>query len=306
LTKDKHARFQTAAEFRDDVHTAASGRTPERRLPSSDPGATLFGAASDGGMNPALKQLAMDDDTVVRTQTRPPAVWIWAGILSVLVIIVSVVIWVVSLSPSDQLPDLSREVPDLQGSSYDAAVEALEERDLVATQHFENSANIPKDQVVRTVPEAGTVVQTDQEIDIYVSTGPAQSGVPNLVNLSQAAAIDGLKLAEFTVGSVLSEHSPDVPDGVVLRTDPVAGTQLEKGATVNLVVSDGLVEVPDVRNLPLGEARGILEGAALKLRVSVDRVGDCGAASDLVVTQSLAPGTVPQRSAITLTYCDGT
>ncbi|MCU1437393.1 MAG: serine/threonine protein kinase [Naasia sp.] len=306
LTKDKHARFQSAAEFRDDVHAAASGRTPELRLPSNDPSATLFGARGDEPLNPALKQLAMDDDSLVRTQTRPPAVWVWAGILSVAVIIVSVVIWVLTLAPSQELPNLSRTVPSLAGSTFEEATAELAELDLVAVPRSEPSATVAEDQVTRTEPDAGTVVERDVEIQVFVSTGREQAGVPAVVGLNQAAAIQGLELAEFTVGSILSEHSPDQPDGVVLATDPAPGTLIEKGATVNLRVSDGLVEVPDVRNLPLAEAREVLEGPTLRLRVSVDRVGDCGEASDVVVTQSLAPGTVPQRSAITISYCDGT
>ncbi len=135
LSKDKTQRFQTAAEFREDVQTAATGKVPARKLPQTEFTSALFGAAPSealGSANIAMKQLAADDDTVVRTQTRPPAVWIWAGILSVLVIVFAVVFWVVTLKPSQDLPSSSRDVPALVGATYASAERALSDLDLRA------------------------------------------------------------------------------------------------------------------------------------------------------------------------------
>lgn len=309
LSKDKFERFQTAAEFREDVQTAASGKIPTRKLPSSDFTSALFGAAPSaalGTANVALKQLAADDDTVVRTQTRPPAVWVWAGILSILVIVFAVVIWVVTLQPSAELPSSSRDVPTLVGTTYPSAEKALTDLDLVPLEKKESSATIPVDQVIRTDPEPGTVVDKGTSIDVYVSSGPVLNAVPNIVGLNQTVAMETLTASDFVVGIITKEHSARSAAGTVLRADPEQGTSLAQGSTVNLIVSDGLVQMPDVRNLPLAQAREQLEGAELGLRVKVGRVGGCGAASDVVQTQSLAPGAVPQNSEVTLTYCDGT
>ncbi|WP_307807056.1 Stk1 family PASTA domain-containing Ser/Thr kinase [Naasia sp. SYSU D00057] len=306
LSKDKAERYQSAAEFRDDVHAAAAGTMPTRRLPAQEPKTDLFADTGDPlADNPALKQLAADDDTLVRTQTRPPAVWIWAGIVSVAVIVIAVVIWVFTLTPSSSLTtDLSRKVPDLAGRAYDDAAASLRDMDLAPVRHSEPSNIYAADQVIRTEPEPGTVVAPDTKIDIWVSSGPTQSAVPNVVGLSQSAAQDLVTQSKFIVGTITREHSPTVPEGAVLRADPAVGTQIAEGATVNLVVSDGLVEMPDVRNLTVTDARGLLEGPELLLRVSVESTTNCGEASDKVVAQSLAPGTVPQGSEVTITYCD--
>ncbi|BDI21241.1 Stk1 family PASTA domain-containing Ser/Thr kinase [Herbiconiux sp. L3-i23] len=308
LTKDRNERYQSAAEFRDDVQTAASGRIPQKKLPEPDFGATLFGAAPSDtlGASTAMKQLAADDYTIVRTQNRPPAVWIWSGILAVIVIVAAVVFWVVSLSPTQQVVDVAREVPDLTGATYDSAAEALRDLDLVVSQHTETSPTIAEGQVIRTDPPAGTRLAQGDSVDVYVSSGIAQAAVPDVENTGLAGAQEALTAQGFTVGSITRQHSPTYANDVVISSDPPAGTQLGEGSTVNLIVSDGVVELPDVRNLTIAEARGILEGPELGLRVTIGRTGGCGPQSDIVVTQSMPPGTVPQGSEIVIDYCDGT
>jgi beta-lactam-binding protein with PASTA domain len=61
--------------------------------------------------------------------------------------------------------------------------------------------------------------------------------------------------------------------------------------------------MPDVRHMPIADARTLLEGPELLLRVSIEPTTNCGEASDKVVTQSLAPGSVKQGSEVTITYC---
>ncbi|MFD1715162.1 Stk1 family PASTA domain-containing Ser/Thr kinase [Amnibacterium flavum] len=308
LAKDRFERYQSAAEFREDVQTAASGHVPQRKLPAPDFNAALFGAPPSEtlGVNSAMKQLAVDDDTVVRTQNRPPAVWIWSGILAVIVIVAAVLFWVLTLSPNTEAPTVSREVPDLVGATYDSAADALQELGLVASEHSEASNTVEVGQVVRTDPPSGTRLAPGDPVDVYVSTGPTELAVPTLANMGLSAAQDALTAAGFTVGSITAQHSSTVPADTVISSDPAAGTPIPEGSTIGIIVSDGLVELPDVRNLSIADARNQLEGAELGLRVTVSRTDGCGEASDKVVNQSLAPGTVPQRSEITLEYCDGT
>jgi serine/threonine protein kinase len=303
--KGRHERYQSAAEFREDVQTAASGRIPQQKLPEPDFNASLFGAApSDAlGAAAAMKQLAVDDDTMIRTQNRPPAVWIWSGILAVLVIVAAVVFWVISLSPSTQVADIAREVPELSGATYESAASALQDLDLVVSEHFETSASTAEGLVIRTDPPAGTRLASGDPVEVFVSSGVAESAVPNVANTGLAGAQDALTAQGFVVGSITRQHSPSVPNDTVMSTDPAPGTQLGAGATVNIIVSDGLVELPDVRNMSIGDARNILEGPELGLRVKIDRTSDCEAAGDTVVTQSVAAGTVPQDSEIVITYC---
>ena len=158
LAKDRYQRYQSAAEFRTDVEIAGAGQIPIHRT-VDDAASSLFGAppAVVSSSELALKQLA-EDQTMTRTQRRPPVIWIWAGIVSVIVIVIAVMFWVYSLSPSSDLPDNSRKIPTLTGQSYDDAQNTLLDLDLAATKVDEASETIPSGQVIRTDPSAGTKI----------------------------------------------------------------------------------------------------------------------------------------------------
>jgi serine/threonine-protein kinase len=305
LAKDRFARYQSAAEFRADVETAAAGHVPvHRAMDESTTG--LFGAppAAPSGSELVLKQLA-EDQTMSRTQRRPPVVWIWAGIVSVIVIVIAVMFWVVSLTPSSEIPDNSRKVPSLAGQSYDDAQNMLLDLDLAATKAEESSATVPKDQVIRTEPPAGTIVQPAEVIKVIVSTGAESVEVPDVTNQPLGDAQAAVTALGLVPGSVTRENSPSVPADVVIRTDPVALSSEHAGATVNFVVSSGLVMLSDVTGQSLSAATDLLSGPNLQLVPIPKRDTSCASepAFPVVTKQSLAPGDVPQKSEVVLSYC---
>jgi serine/threonine-protein kinase len=305
LAKDRFARYQSAAEFRADVETAGAGHVPVHR-PVDESAAGLFGAppAAPSGSELALKQLA-EDQTMTRTQRRPPVVWIWAGIVSVVVIVIAVMFWVVSLTPSSEIPDNSRKVPSLAGQSYDDAQNMLLDLDLAATKAEESSATVPKDQVIRTEPPAGAIVQPAEVIKVIVSTGAESVEVPDVTNQPLGDAQAAVTALGLVPGSVTRENSPNVAADVVIRTDPAALTAEHAGATVNFVVSSGLVTLNDLTGQSLSAATDLLSGPNLQLVPIPKRDTSCESEPDypVVTKQSLAPGDVPQKSEIVLSYC---
>lgn len=56
---------------------------------------------------------------------------------------------------------------------------------------------------------------------------------------------------------------------IVLRQVPAAGTQCEPGDIIQVVVSGGLVNVPNVANKSLAEARAMLSDAGLNVSTSI-------------------------------------
>ncbi|TFD47752.1 Stk1 family PASTA domain-containing Ser/Thr kinase [Cryobacterium frigoriphilum] len=306
LTKDRFGRYQSAVEFRTDVETAGAGNVPVHRS-VEEAGGGLFGSAPlvASGSELALKQLT-EDQTMARTQRRPPVIWVWAGIVSVIVIVFAVVYWVYSLTPSDNLPDTTRAVPALIGQSYDTAQDTLIDLDLPATRAEEASADVPVDQVTRTEPPAGTLVNPSEVIKVFVSTGAQPVDVPDVTNRSIADAQAAITEAGLVPGSVTTENSPTIGADVVLRTDPEADTEEQVGQTVNFVVSSGQVTLPDLTGQSLSVATELLLGSDLGLSGVPQPDQGCAAEPNSpVTTQSLAPGDVPQGSVITLTYCAG-
>ncbi|RJT87032.1 Stk1 family PASTA domain-containing Ser/Thr kinase [Cryobacterium melibiosiphilum] len=306
LTKDRFGRYQSAVEFRNDVETAGAGTVPVHRT-VEEAGGGLFGSAPlvASGSELALKQLT-EDQTMARTQRRPPVIWVWAGILSVIVIVFAVVYWVYNLTPSDNLPDTTRAVPTLTGQTYDAAQDILIDLDLPATRAEEASADVPADQVIRTYPPAGTLVNLSEVIKVFVSTGAQPVDVPDVTNRSIADAQAAITAAGLVPGSVTSENSPNVGADVVLRTDPEADVEEQAGQTVNFIVSSGQVTLPDLTGQSLSAALDLLGDANTLLAATPQPDPSCpGEANSPITTQSLAPGDVPQGSTITLTYCAG-
>jgi serine/threonine protein kinase len=306
LAKDRFARYQSAAEFRTDVETAGAGQIPVHR-PVEDSAESLFGAPPDvvSSSEMALRQLA-EDHTMARTQRRPPVVWVWAGIVSVVVIVVAVMFWVFSLTPSNGIPDNSRKIPSLAGQTYDHAQNSLLDLDLAATKAEEPSPTVPKDHVIRTEPPVGTIVQPAEVIKVYVSTGAVPVEVPDVTDQPIADAQAAVSAAGLTLGSVTKQPSPSVPADVVMSTDPVASSPEHAGAVVNFTVSSGTVGLIDLTGQSLTAATAIVQAPNLQLTAVPKPDQSCPSKPGNPVThQSLPPGDVPQRSTVELTYCAG-
>jgi beta-lactam-binding protein with PASTA domain len=140
---------------------------------------------------------------------------------------------------------------------------------------------------------------------VFVSSGPPEMQVPNLANQDEGTATATLQAAGLTVGEVVRQSSPTVPDGVVMQSEPAASQQVDQGSAVKLILSNGKVSLPDVLGQPLADAQRLLEES--ELVVTTRRDPSCGRAEGSPVSQqSVPPGDVAQRSTVSLTYCTGT
>ncbi|HYD09976.1 MAG TPA: PASTA domain-containing protein [Acidimicrobiales bacterium] len=108
--------------------------------------------------------------------------------------------------------------------------------------------------------EKPTEVPKFSAVDIRISTGPAPRTVPDLRGAPADQARADLEEMGLVVAPI-EEFSDDVEAGRVIATRPGSGEQLNKGDTVELVVSKGpdLVEVPNVIGMSLDEALDVLE-----------------------------------------------
>lgn len=305
LTKDRFERYQTVADFRHDLDEAAAGRVPVHKT-QDEFADTLFGAppSSVSGPEAAFRQLA-EDQTLVRTQRRPPVIWIWAGIAVMAVVIVAVLAWVLRLAPSATMPETSREVPNLSGQPIDKATKQLEDLHLKWTQTSEESSTYASGQVTRTDSAAGIVVATGDTITVYVSTGKKAVSVPDVTNMTQDAAKQALQTAGLTVGPVTTENSATVPANVVIQTNPAAGGSAHEGDAIALTVSSGKVTLTDLTGQSLTAATALLSQLGLTADPKADPTCPQNSGTPLVHTQSVAPGDVPQGSTVGLTYCSG-
>ena len=80
------------------------------------------------------------------------------------------------------------------------------------------------------------------------SNKPTQVNIPDVTNVAEVEAENRLKAAGLQVGRIIRRQSDDVKKGYVIATRPTAGNSVNKGNSVNLIVSSGssMVKVPDV------------------------------------------------------------
>lgn len=301
LQKDRAKRFQSAAEFREALRLAAKGEMPPLELQSQQTGVLFTGGEEVSESDLALRQLAEGGGT--RTQNRPPVMWTWAAILTVGAVIAAVVFWLVTLAPQDFHPDTSREVPELVNRDRDAALTMLRELDLVPTPVEQTSDTVPNGKVIDTNPAAGAVLSAGDQITVYISTGPEAAEVPEFTGLDLEKYTEALEDLGLTVGTVTKSDDPSEPEGRVLAVTPKPGTKLDSGEAVEITVSSGMVQVPDLANQPLEVARSMLDG--LGLDTSFNAVTDCPAQNGYPITGQSIVGQQKQGSKLEITYCGG-
>jgi len=306
LAKDPFQRPQDAASFREALDETVGGKGPTKRQMSALSN-ELYGPNPRQAAETArsLRQLSTDT-TMRRTQPGPPVAWIWAGVTVLAVLLVAVLIWVMQIQPSNDVPTSAYTVPNVVDMSYDRAVETLADQQLTTSRVNESDEKVAAGNVVSTVPEAGTNVTAGQRITVYVSTGPDTATVPTLDGITESGARTALQNAGLSVGSIRRQDDPALAAGTIISSSVESGAKVAKGTTVNLVVASGQVVIVDYTGYTVEAAQRELESDAKQLTVKTQQDPDCKAATPPTVkTQSLAPGEVPVHSEITLTVCSG-
>jgi beta-lactam-binding protein with PASTA domain len=128
-------------------------------------------------------------------------------------------------------------VSNVVGLDREKAEQVLTDQGLrVGTVKEEPSYQRPNT-VLRTNPTAGTAVFPGRAVDLVVAKAAVPlKPVPNVSGLDRTTAEKALIADGFRIGSVTEEKSTQGP-GTVLRTDPPAGTKVQPGTAVDLVVA---------------------------------------------------------------------
>ncbi len=307
LAKDPFQRYQTAEQFRSALAAAVGGAAPSKRQLGALT-TELYGANPRQAAETArsLRQLSTDE-TMARTQSGPPAAWIWTGVAVLAVVIISLFFWIVTIQPSNDVPSTARVVPSVIGQTYEAANGALAEADLDAVRRDETSDTVAEGSVIRTVPAAGVGVTVGQEVTVYVSTGAETTPVPPVEGLSEADARAAIEGAGLTVGQITSRSVPGKAEGTVISSSPLAEESVIIGSTVNLVTATGRVAIINYVGFTLQAATDSIQGPTVGLTASRIEDPSCPAtAPEIVTQQSIPPGEAAVGSTIALTVCTGT
>jgi eukaryotic-like serine/threonine-protein kinase len=127
-------------------------------------------------------------------------------------------------------------IPDVRGQGENDARNTLTGAGFTGNipAQQEASNDVPQGQVIRTDPPAGQQVAANATITLFVSSGRGQVGVPNVEGLAEDNA--RAQLQGFDVQTRDQDVNDPNQDGLVLSQNPPAGTQVDEGATITLVI----------------------------------------------------------------------
>ncbi|HQZ14562.1 MAG TPA: PASTA domain-containing protein, partial [Acidimicrobiia bacterium] len=172
---------------------------------------------------------------------------------------------------------------------------ALEKEGFIVIERREFSETVPKDSLIGTDPKTNAKLAPESTISLIISDGPQPVPVPSISGktFEQASAI--ISGAGFSPAR-RDDFSDTVPAGSIIGTDPAAGTEIQKGATVSIVVSKGpeLVGVPNLVGQTVEAASGRLEELGLVADVRDYKAGR------RVLAQTPAGGQVKKGTKVTL------
>jgi eukaryotic-like serine/threonine-protein kinase len=154
-------------------------------------------------------------------------------------------------------------VPSVEGLTLARAFKELNRSGLKGVADNEPSDTVKRGLVIRTVPKGGQQVTRGTRVRLFVSTGPEQVTVPDVVGLTRSSAESRLEDEGLEVA--VQEQPSDQPEEEVTAQSPTGGTHVDKGTEVTITVSTGpeQVEVPDVTGLSQRDAAGRLRAAGL-------------------------------------------
>ncbi|MEN9923639.1 MAG: Stk1 family Ser/Thr kinase [Actinomycetota bacterium] len=284
LAKKPQERYQTAGEMRADVELLLKGFAP-----------TSVSQGSEIDATERLSPIATKEKTET-TMNKSRVGLIIGGAAGAIALVVGAIMLVTALiNPS---PVAQVTVPDIIGLTVEQANTNLIAEGLVLGEvEYQVAPDRPVNTIISQNPGRDTEVNKGTAVNVIVSKGKGQVQVPDLTNY---ASVDDARQALFAVGLTLGAvtfEDSDKPENTVLRTDPPAGTVVDEGSAISVVVSSGKISVPDVVGMSENDAKNALKGFVITIIYEESDVVSAGT----VISQTPAGGVqVAPGSAITI------
>ncbi|MBW3068019.1 MULTISPECIES: Stk1 family PASTA domain-containing Ser/Thr kinase [unclassified Actinomyces] len=308
LAKNRDDRYQDAAHMRADLLAAARG------LDVAAPATDTWAATAVMAPEAAAAAPSPEEESAAPSEEEQPRRRWWLWVLVLIALIGLGTLLGLSASgffgggptPTPTPTATAVAVPNVSGMSESDAQAAIEGLGLVYEKGEDvNSDTVDAGLAVSTDPGDGTSVLLGSTVTVHFSSGSAMVDVPDVTGKSQADARTAITDAGLSVGDVTTEDSADVASGAVIRTDPVAGTPVERGSTVSLVVSSGKTTVPNVVGMSQEEGQAAITAAGLNYNSStVEETTNDESKDDQYVVTAVDPGagsSVDTGQSVTLT-----
>lgn len=283
LAKGRDNRYQSAAEFREDVLSAARGEGVDapsvtswnmRPIPVLAP--TQVATAVEGnpttGTMAALSEQDPEDTgvqpAVDEKSKKRNKIMIWAGVI-ILILAIAGIVYAITTSGDDDEPTPTPtatavqmvDVPSLDGLDRNGIQSALEDAGLVYKAGIpQPDDNVEQGYFISSTPTPGTSVERGSEVEVILSSGPDSVQVPDIVGKTTSEASSLLADQGLRIGSSETVDSPYQQD-IVVSSNPEAGSSIDEGGAVDIEVASGMNTIPDIEGMTVEEAEAALNDA---------------------------------------------
>jgi beta-lactam-binding protein with PASTA domain len=181
-------------------------------------------------------------------------------------------------------------VPDLTGKDLVTTLETITQLGLqLKVDRREPHPTLPRDSVISQSPAAGNGIKKGRQIHVIVSQGPSDTQTPKLAGEPYRKADIMIRQAGFVPGTVSRVSSESAERDIVIAQDPPAGSPLDKGGAISLLVSSGrkaeMFVMPKLAGKRAEEAVKILDRMGLQHRVMYRAAAEKATAAERSVIQ---------------------
>lgn len=307
LAKRVEDRYQSAAAMRTDIERYLAGRPVQAVAPPPpvDPGPPTAATAVVPPSDPAPTDTSVRGTPVPDDEDgEPRRAWLWVLLALLVVALVAAAFWAwPKLFPGgpEEVP-----VPDVVGEDRIDAREQLNGDGFdVKDNLLECSDRYEVDQVISQEPGAGEyAVAESTTVELTLSSGTCDFPMPDVTEMSEQAAVAALVEEGIPRRNIMTLPDPcdsDEPKDTVVEQTPQAGEQVGRDDQVQLCLSDGPEDVPDVVGMTRSEAARELKRAGFRPVFAKDP--DSTEPMGTVTRQVPQAGTeLPTNSQVTVYY----
>jgi eukaryotic-like serine/threonine-protein kinase len=179
-------------------------------------------------------------------------------------------------------------VPDLTGQDIVNVIEMVAQQGLqLKVDRRESHPTLPRDAVISQSPAPGGGIKKGRQVHVVVSQGPSDTQTLKLVGENFRKADIMIRQAGFSPGTVSRVSSDRVERDLVIAQAPEAGSPLDKGGSISVLISTGnkalQYVMPALTGKKAEEALKIIDRIGLRSRVITRPPGEKDTGPDRIV-----------------------
>ena len=277
MQKDPKDRYQSATEMLLDVEEVINNpktvfdyscfvdKSPTKYISDTD---KITAETPVINEKPIEKAVDTDEDEVEYYDPDHKKKVISAVLIGIIIHVTASVLLVMAITGSFKTS--TNTLDNFVGFSYDELISS-NKYDYEFVLEQKKTDEVEPGIVVDQSPEAGSKVISGTQVKLVVSASMDDINVPNIYNLNDEKAKKALSNEGLTNYKFTTISSETVEEGLVVYTEPKAGTVVSSDTQIVVFVSSGPttkevvnIEVPDVTGLKQEGARAFLEKMGFK------------------------------------------